>query len=330
MNSFDEQETAKTEIEHQIYLKPFDKDFKITKDDIPDPQNFHLNTHAQIPLPKVGISSLQVPLELKRRGGDSITMKGTVSAYVSMESTTARGINMSRLARCFYDRTDGKGAIQLLDLLKVVEDYREKLPADNGYLKVRFDYPYKQYHDREGHYGWMYYPVEFEIQNIKGNVKAYLQLTYEYTSACPCSYALAQYSTNVLSTPAISHSQRSEATVKVQFNPLSDNLLWIEDIVDICRFVQPSELLAGVVTRVGEFSMAQRVASVERYDEEGNVEQYGSIGFIEDLLRKFWKGFNDDERVLDFSIGLDHAESLNSNHATGFINKSLVHGVGLS
>lgn len=328
MNSFDETNPQKNQ--HQLNLKPFDKSLVITKDDIPDPQNFHMNTHAKIPLPKVGITNLQLPINIKRRSGDEMMLKGTISAYVSMENTEVRGINMSRLARCFYDHVDGKGAIELLDLLKVVDDYREKLPADNGYLKLRFDYPYKQKHDREGHYGWLYYPVEFEIQNVNGTVKTFLQVVYTYNSACPCSASLAEYSRTELDVPAISHSQRSEATVKVQFDPTSDNLLWIEDIVDICRFVQPSEVLAGIVTRVGEFSMAQRVASTEEYDEEGNVVQYGSIGFIEDLLRKFWQGFQNEQRVIDFSIGLEHFEALNSNFAAGFINKSLTHGVGLS
>lgn len=54
------------------------------------------------------------------------------------------------------------------------------------------------------------------------------------------------------------------------------------------------------------------------------------MGFIEDLLRKFWEGFNNEPRALDFSIGLVHYEALNDNYAAGFINKSLQSGVGLS
>jgi hypothetical protein len=48
------------------------------------------------------------------------------------------------------------------------------------------------------------------------------------------------------------------------------------------------------------------------------------------LLRKFWEGFNNESRALDFSIALVHYEALNDNYAAGFINKSLQNGVGLS
>lgn len=307
-----------TEVQHHFTLKPFDWDLRPTKDDIPDPQNFHENTHAKVRIPKVGITKLTLPVNVKRRDGDAITVKGNVSAYVSLDETHQRGINMSRLARCFYDHIDGKGAVALLDLLNVVEDYRTKLPAKDGYLKIRFEYPYKQKHWREDHSGWMYYPVEFEIQNIGGVVKTFLTIKYTYNSSCPCSYALSEYSRNELDTPAVSHSQRSEATIKVQFDPKSDDLLWIEDLVDLCRQIQPSEVLSGIVTRVGEFSMAQMMGSTD------------AMGFIEDLLRKFWEGFNNEKRVLDFSIGLVHYEALNDNYAAGFINKALQSGEGLS
>lgn len=317
MNSSDQTSTPEDTNLH-FELKKFDWDLKITKDDIPDPQNFHVNTHAEVTIPKVGISKLVLPINVGRRNGDAITVKGTISAYVSLDSTTARGINMSRLARCFYDHVDGKGSVQLLDLLKVVDDYRSKLPAKDGYLKVRFDYPYKQKHWREEHSGWMYYPVEFEIINEDGVVKTYLTVRYTYNSSCPCSHALAEYSRNELDTPAVSHSQRSEAVVKVQFDPADTNLLWIEDLVDLFRQIQPSEVLSGIVTRVGEFSMAQMMGSTD------------AMGFIEDLLRKFWAGLNNEPRVLDFSVGLTHFEALNDNYASGFINKSTVSGVGLS
>ena len=157
-----------------------------------------------------------------------------------------------------------------------------------------------------------------DLRDAGGIVKTYLTVIYTYNSACPCSYELARYSREQLNTPAISHSQRSEATITVEFDPYAEDLLWIEDIVDMCRKIQPAEVLSGIVTRVGEFSMAQQVASEE------------NIGFVEDVLRKFWKGFNDEPRVLDFAIGICHFESLNANFAAGFINKSLKSGVGLS
>ena len=89
------------EVQHHFTLKPFDWDARPTKDSIPDPQNFHVNTHAKVSIPKVGITKLTLPVDVKRRTGDAITVKGTISAYVSLEDPNQRGINMSRLARVF-------------------------------------------------------------------------------------------------------------------------------------------------------------------------------------------------------------------------------------
>jgi len=304
-----------TTAQHQE-AKPFDWDLRITKDEIPDPQNLHFNEHAPITIPKVGITNLDLPINIKRRSGSDITVKGSVSAYVSLDSTTARGINMSRLARSFYDHVDGKGSVDMMDFITIVADYKVKLPAKDGYLKVRFDYPYKQKHWREDHSGWMYYPVEFEVVDVGGVLKTYLTVKYNYVSACPCSASLAEYSRTVLNTPAISHSQRSEAVIKMEFDSTNPDLLWIEDVIDLCRATHSAELLSGIVTRVGEFSMTQMTAS--------------ETSFVEDMLRKFWGALNDVPRILDFSVGVCHFESLNQSYAAGFTNKSLQSGVGLS
>jgi len=153
--------------------KPFDWELAITKDDIPDPQNYHLNTHAKITIPKVGITKLHLPINVARRDGETITVKGTASAYVSLDSVESRGINMSRLAKGFYEHVDGAGRTVLLDFIKVVQGYKESLPAKDGYLKVRFDYPYQQKHWREDHFGWLYYPTTFEVCDVGGLLKTY-------------------------------------------------------------------------------------------------------------------------------------------------------------
>lgn len=303
----------------ELELKPFDWDLRVDKDELPDPQNFHVNEHAKVTIPKVGITKLELPINVKRRdSSEPLSTKGVVSAYVSLDNTMQRGINMSRLARCFYDHVDGKGSIGLLDMINVAKDYREKLPAKDSYLKVRFDYPYQQKHWREPHSGWLYYPVEFEVTNHDGDIRTYVTIKYTYNSSCPCSKVLSTHSENVYNTPAVSHSQRSEATIKIEFDPNEPNLLWIEDVIDLCRKIQPSEVLSGIVTRIGEFSMAQMMGSSS------------AMGFIEDLCRKFWDGLNAEPRIKDFSVGLVHYEALNANYAAGFINKSLQYGVGLS
>ena len=300
---------------HHFIQKPFDWDAKFNKDELPDPQNFHVNdvVGGQVQIQKVGITKLDIPLDLNLRDGGRRVVHSKVSAYVSLDSIEQRGINMSRLARCFYNKLDGKEGIDLLEFFDIVEDYRNELPSENAYLKVRFDMPLQKAALRESHLGWIYYPVELEIINKKGEVKSYLEVKYVYSSACPCSKALAEYSAQVLNTPSISHSQRSIGSLKIEFS--KDDIVWIEDIVDMAREAQPSELLPGVVSRVGEFSMAQLVAAK------------GVTGFVEDVLRRFYAVLNANPKVKDFVIHVSHEESLNQNFANGVIYKGIPGGL---
>lgn len=300
---------------HYFKQVPFDWDAKYNKNDLPDPQNFHINDvqGGQVPIQKVGITKLDIPLNLSLRDGSTQIVHGKVSAYVSLDSVEQRGINMSRLAKCFYNKLDGKPGIDLLEFFDVVEDYRNELPSENAYLKVRFEVPLQKKAIREEHLGWIYYPVELEIINKQGVVKSYLEIKYVYSSACPCSKALAEYSASELGIPSISHSQRSFAAIKIEFD--RNNKVWIEDLVDMAREAQPSELLPGVVTRVGEFSMAQLVAAQD------------VTGFVEDVLRRFYAVLNRDPRILDFVVHVDHQESLNQNHANGVIYKGIPGGL---
>lgn len=307
-----------TIIKHHYYHPArFDWSYRTNKDELPDPQCFHQNEieNGQVEIQKVGITKLDFPINLALRNDEHQLVHGKVSAYVSLDSPTQRGINMSRLARCFYRVLSDKKGVDLLDFFDIVNMYKEVLPSRNAYLKVRFELPLEKSALREDHMGWLYYPVTLEIENRDGVVKSYISVTYVYSSACPCSKELAEYSTQILDTPSISHSQRSFAVAKIQFDPTNSEFLWIEDIIDMMRTAQPSELMPGIVTRVGEFSFAQLMAAE------------GVTGFVEDVLRRFYSVFNNDSRILDFVVSVDHQESLNQNHANGVIYKGIKNGL---
>ena len=305
---------ALTEL-HHFEQQDFDWDLKFDKRNLPDPQCFHENDVdlGQVPIPKVGITELDFPINLLMRDGSHQLVHGKVSTYVSLDSVSQRGINMSRLAKCFYDRLQGRDGIGLDEFFDVVSAYKQELPSKNAYLKVRFDLPLKKQALREEHFGWIYYPTTLEIEDTVDGVQSFLSIRYTYSSACPCSKALAEFSTQELNTPSISHSQRSLAEITIEFD--QHNFVWIEDIVDMAREAQPSELLPGVVTRVQEFSFAQLMAAK------------GVTGFVEDVLRRFYAVFNNNKKVKDFVVSVSHSESLNQNLANGVIYKGIRNGL---
>lgn len=289
----------------------FDYGLKITKDELPDPQCFHANETkgGMVAIDKVGISELDFPLNIDI-DGSSQNVRASISAHVSLDDALAKGINMSRLVRVIYEEASDKCSYDTI--LSILKAYKERLPAENAYIEVSFDYLLKKTALREEHENYIYYPVTIRAENVGGIERIWLGLTYTYSSACPCSKELSEYSRQVLNVPAISHSQRSLAQVEVELD-LAD-LMGIKKLVSLMRLAQPTELLPGIVTRVSEFSFAQLVASTN------------AVGFVEDVLRRFYSVLSRESSIKDFKVSVDHQESLNQNHATGSISKTSTTG----
>ena len=289
------------------YFKSEDFDYalKITKDELPDPQCFHANETkgGMVSINKVGISKLDFPLNIGEQ--DAQNVKASITAHVSLDNPEVKGINMSRLVKIIYEKASDHCTYGTL--LDILNTYKERLPAKNAYIELGFDFLLKKRALREEHVNFIYYPVTIKVENENGIERMWLELTYTYSSACPCSKELAEYSTQVLNVPAISHSQRSVAKIQVELDV--NNPLKIAELVELARTAQPTELLPGVVTRVSEFSFAQLVASTD------------SVGFVEDVLRRFYAVLSQESRIKDFTVSVDHQESLNQNHATGCISK---------
>ena len=84
---------------HHFVQKPFDWNAKFHKDGLPDPQNFHINdvVGGQVPIQKVGITKLDIPLDLRLRDGSNQLVHGHVSAYVSLDSVEQREIGRAHV-----------------------------------------------------------------------------------------------------------------------------------------------------------------------------------------------------------------------------------------
>ncbi|NIQ11542.1 MAG: GTP cyclohydrolase I FolE2, partial [Gammaproteobacteria bacterium] len=68
--------------------------------------------------------------------------------------------------------------------------------------------------------------LEGRLDNY-GQFQKYMHLDFEYSSACPCSYELAEHARETRGVASIPHSQRSVANVTVA---LKDEF-FVEDLV---------------------------------------------------------------------------------------------------
>lgn len=291
--------------------KFYDPTFTVTpeyKESLPDLQNgtSSLIEGANVPIQQVGISNFKLPLQIKTRDGKPLLLETSVDGYVSLDANK-KGINMSRIMRTFYKF---KNEIFSLDLLeKVLKAYKQELGCQESFLQLSFSYPMLLESLRSEMEGYQYYEVSFEghLDNYDRFHK-YVHMKFIYSSACPCSYELAEHARITRDIASIPHSQRSEAEVTVA---LRDEF-FVEDLVQVCREALKTE------TQV----------MVKREDEQAFAELNGAYQkFVEDAARLLYEELDSYNSIRDFVIRCTHLESLHSHDAVSRICKGLPNGL---
>jgi GTP cyclohydrolase I len=312
----------------------YDEDFYPNDADLPDPQIDPIIPGAKIPLRKVGIAPVDLPVKLKRRDGTEQVLQTEASLYCSLDDPEAKGLNLSRLYLIMHDTIENQLSID--GIQAALENLAKKQGSKSAYCKLRFKYPWEQEALRtrkaveagdeteqasDGSHictqkmkGHIAYKTELEGQYHEGEgVKFYLTVEYVYSSTCPCSFELAHDARSKRDAAANAHSQRSIATIKVQFDP--NDVVWIEDVVELARKQIPTEVQIVV----------------KRRDEQAFAELNGSnLLFSEDVVRLLYVELDkwyDSNRIQDFSISVSHEESLHPWNAIAVTSKGIPHGL---
>ncbi len=289
----------------------YDPTFTVSDDykkSLPDLQNgpSSLIEGANVPIQQVGISNFKLPLHIKTREGAPLVLEVSVDGYVSLEAGK-KGINMSRIMRTFYEFKDRVFTIDLLE--EILKAYKTQLESQESFLRLSFSYPLLMESLRSGMEGYQYYDVAWEgrLDNYDRFTK-HMHLNFVYSSACPCSYELAEHARETRGVAAIPHSQRSVADITVA---LQDAFL-VEDLVQICRNALKTE------TQV----------MVKREDEQAFAELNGAYQkFVEDAARLLYEELDSYNSIRDFVVRCAHLESLHSHDAVSRICKGLPNGL---
>lgn len=295
----------------------YDRDYQPNLNDLPDPQQNPVLPGARIPIRKVGIAPVDLPIVVKRRDGNSQTLQAKASLYCSLDDPNAKGLNLSRLYLIMHETI--KDHLGIDGIKGALKELAEKQKSKHAYCKLRFKYPWMQEAlrsvDQNGNKlrGHIAYDVEIEGQYIdhriecvtydneyilegKQEYKFFLTIDYVYSSTCPCSFELAYDARTKRNAAANAHSQRSILKVKIEFDPT--NIVWIEDLVELCRANIPTEVQIVV----------------KRADEQAFAELNGAnLLFSEDACRLMYSALHNwyqQKRVTDFSIVVEHLESL--------------------
>ena len=281
----------------------YDKDFYT--DDLPDPQVDPVLPGARVPLKKVGIAPVDLPVRLRSRsGGEDKLLQTEASLYCSLDDPMAKGLNLSRLYLIMHEKI--KDQLSLDGMESALKELAEGQGTKNAYVKLRFKYPMYQEALRTRkkdnpdvkQRGHIAYKTELEGQYRDGNYKWFLTIDYVYSSTCPCSFELAHDARSKRNAAANAHSQRSILKVKVAFDRTDDNIVWIEDLVDLARDNIPTEVQI-VVKRRDEQAFAELNGANLLFSED-------SVRIMHDALDTWVKS----GKIDDFSIVASHEESL--------------------
>lgn len=291
--------------------RSYDPTFVVTDDyrtGLPDLQNgpSSLIEGANVPIQQVGISNFRLPLRYPTRSGETLFLETSVDGYVGLEAGK-KGINMSRIMRSFYKFKDELFHQDVLEY--VLRMYKEDLKAKSAYVKLSTSYPMLRDSLRSDLQGWQYYQVAHEgTMDEHGRFRRFMHLEFVYSSACPCSYELAEHARDIREVVAIPHSQRSVAHLTLELN----EAIFVEDLVDLCLDALKTE------TQV----------MVRREDEQAFAELNGAYQkFVEDAARLLFDKLNPHPAVKDFVVRCVHMESLHSHDAVSRICKGVPCGL---
>jgi GTP cyclohydrolase I len=287
------------------------------------------------PLDWVGMSEIELPIYVLNANKDKIQSLAKIQAYVNLIDPKSKGIHMSRLYLALDEKL-GMATLSPSLLAEIVSNFADshKLISSNAYLECRFDFFEKRRSLLSDNTGWKNYKVRTITAYRSGKIETDLTIEVPYSSTCPCSAALARQliqkgfseqfgevgqvdleqvhqwlgtSDGIRATP---HSQRSIAQVRVK---LTDNVqeLPISDLIDAV-----------------ENSLKTPVqAAVKREDEQEFARLNATnLMFCEDAARRLYATFNQDDKLYDFWIRVNHMESLHPHDAVAVVVKGVEGG----
>ena len=287
--------------------RDYPRDFGVDeayRDTLPDLQNgpSSLIRGANRMIQHVGISNFRLPIRYRMRGEGELMLETSVTGTVSLDADK-KGINMSRIMRSFYEHSEKTFSFEVIEA--ALDDYKSDLESFDARIQMRFSFPMQVPSLRSGLKGYQYYDIALELVELNGVRRRIVHLDYVYSSTCPCSLELSDHARRTRNQLATPHSQRSVARLSVELRPGQD-ILWFEDLVEICRSAVPTE------TQV----------MVKREDEQAFAELNAANPiFVEDAARLYAEALLNDPRIGDFRVLASHQESLHSHDAVAVLTE---------
>ncbi len=254
----------------------------------------------EIPINKVGICGLKMPLLLKgceKDAGSSQQVQAVLSLAVDLDKSR-KGIHMSRLVEAVVDYSNGISLDRIKDFLDVLLD---KQSAKEAQVKIDFDYFFWKVAPVTGISAPQAYGCSYEVEYRKNGIMIIKQsVEVPVKTLCPCSKEISDYG---------AHNQRSKVSITLLHELKGDHTVDIslEDIVEIAER-GASSALYPILKREDE-----RHVTMSAYDKPC---------FVEDVVRNIATELNSDDRLNSYKIKVVNYESIHSHNAFAVIEST--------
>lgn len=288
---------------------------------LPDVTSYH---HSDNPLllQWVGMEGIAVPFSMAILAGENLQIAAKADLFVSLDSSTAKGIHMSRLYLLLNSQLAGKtlDRTTLEQLLDSMVDSQANI-SESARVNLDFELLLNKNALLSGESGYQSYPIKLKTEKRKGIFSTELEIVIPYSSTCPCSASLSRqlYSDAIdaqfgdakidkaallawvqseagsIATP---HSQRSYAYIRIS---LSDH-----NWPDIPKLISQLESVIGTPVQT----------AVKRVDEQEFARLNAqNLIFCEDVARRIKSALESMPFAVNYWFKVEHQESLHAHNA---------------
>ncbi len=269
------------------------------------------------------------------RGAERLSAR--VDAAVSLDDPTTKGIHMSRLYLDLQRRLED-GPLTPTLMARLLDRFLDTQGGigSSASIRVSFDHLVRRDALISPHQGWRRYPSRVAARRRGDRLQIRLETRVTYSSACPCSAALARdaiqeafedrfagqsrvdaeavrHWLGQAEVHPVPHSQRSHADLLVELNPDPLPSSWP---------------LQTLIDRVESALGTAVQGAVKRADEREFARLNGrNLMFCEDAARRIRAVLEDDTDLIDYRARIAHLERLLDHDAVAVVTKGRPDGL---
>jgi GTP cyclohydrolase I len=239
-----------------------------------------------IPIQKVGIKGIQLPIQVETLCGNMSSV-ASVDMYVYLAGNV-KGTHMSRFIQVMQEHNS---PLSFKILQKLMQDMLERLEADSGFIRISLPFFIEKSAPVSGVKSIMDYKLAFELEAKNKQINFIQEVQVPVKSLCPCSKGISEYG---------AHNQRSHIIIRA----LLSESMPVEELIKIAE-IQASCELWGILKRADEKYVTEKA--------------YDNPKFVEDLVRDIAVELNKEQRIISYELSSENFESIHNHSAYAYI-----------